>query len=80
MPMMPPMHEQLIRLRAIARRHANGPSHATGLQRVALHTGGMVTRPTPGVYVPAVCLVLQGAKQIMIGDRLLRYDCRESGT
>ena len=68
------MHDQLIRLRAIARRHANGPSHATGLPRVALHTGGMVTRPTPGVYEPAVCLVLQGAKQIMIGDRLLRYD------
>lgn len=26
------------------------------------------------VYEPMVCLVLQGAKQVMIGDRLLRYD------
>ena len=34
----------------------------------------MPTRPAPSVYEPSLCLVLQGAKQVMIGDRTLRYD------
>ncbi len=68
------MQDLLIPMRAIVERHADGPRRATALPRVTLHAGGMVTRPTPGVYEPSVCLVLQGAKQIMIGDRLLRYD------
>ena len=58
----------------IAERHANGVRHETIIPRVALHIGGMRTKPTPNVYEPALCLVLQGAKQAMIGDRLLRYD------
>jgi AraC-like DNA-binding protein len=68
------MHEQLARMRAIAERHADGIRRDTLLPRVALHVGCMTTRPTPGVYEPALCMVLQGAKQVMIGDRLLRYD------
>jgi AraC-like DNA-binding protein len=68
------MHEQLARMRAIAQRHADGARRETILPRVALHVGCMTTSPTPGVYVPALCLVLQGAKQVMIGDRILRYD------
>ena len=68
------MLEQLNRMRMIAERHANGVRHETIIPRVALHIGGMRTKPTPNVYEPALCLVLQGAKQAMIGDRLLRYD------
>jgi AraC-like DNA-binding protein len=68
------MHEHLARMRAIAERHADGPRCETPLPRMALHAGPMVTRPTPSVYEPAVCLVLQGAKQAIIGNRLVRYD------
>src|SRR4051812_4763267 len=68
------MQEQLARMRAIAERHADGGRRETILPRVALHIGGMTTRPTPGVYERALCMVLQGAKQVMIGDRTLRYD------
>jgi AraC-like DNA-binding protein len=32
------------------------------------------TKPTPGLYQPMLCLVLQGAKEVLIGDRRLRYD------
>ncbi|UAK23142.1 AraC family transcriptional regulator [Sphingomonas nostoxanthinifaciens] len=68
------MHEQLARMRAIAERHGNGARQDTPLPRVAVHVGCTMTKPTPGVYEPALCLVLQGAKQILIGDRTLRYD------
>ena len=70
--MMRRMHDPLIRMRAVALRHADGPRRETGLPRVALHIGSMTTRPKPGVYEPALCLVLQGAKQAMIGGRVLR--------
>ena len=68
------MRERLAKMLALAERHADGVRRETLLPRVALHIGGMTTRPTPGVYEPALCLVLQGAKQVMIGDRILRYD------
>ena len=68
------MHEQLTRMREIAERHADGARRETLLPRVALHTGHTITEPTPSVYEPALCLVLQGAKQVIIGERILRYD------
>ena len=68
------MRERLAKMLALAERHADGVRRETLLPRVALHIGGMTTGPTPGVYEPALCLVLQGAKQVMIGDRILRYD------
>jgi AraC-like DNA-binding protein len=34
----------------------------------------MASRPMPTLYEPMLCIVLQGAKEVMIGDRLLRYD------
>jgi AraC-like DNA-binding protein len=68
------MHDHLARMRAIAERHAHGPRRETALPRVLLHAGPIVTRPTPSVYEPCVCMVLQGAKQAMIGDRVVRYD------
>ena len=69
------MHEQLTHMRAIAERHADGARRETILPRVSIYVGTMPTRPLPSVYEPSLCLVLQGAKQIMIGDRVLRYDC-----
>ena len=68
------MQEQLKQMRLIAGRHGAGARRATILPRVALHVGSMPTRPMPNVYEPSLCLVLQGAKQVMIGDRILRYD------
>jgi AraC-like DNA-binding protein len=69
-----PMREQLDQMRTIAERHAGGARRETLLPRVAIHYGTMMTKPTPGVYEPSICMVLQGAKQIIIGDRILRYD------
>ena len=38
--------------------------------RVTLHP----TELTPATYGPMLCLVLQGAKQLVIGDQVMRYD------
>lgn len=68
------MDIDLSELRALALRHARGPRSPTA---IPLMTIGVMTRPTapmPGVYSPGVCLVLQGAKQVMIGQHSLRYD------
>lgn len=68
------MQEHLNRMRAIVERHADGPQRTTLLPRVALHVGRTTTKPVPSVYEPSLCMVLQGAKQVLIGDRILRYD------
>jgi AraC-like DNA-binding protein len=68
------MHEQLARLRDLAILHADGPSNATAIPRLAVHIGHGPTPPISGLFEPKICLVLQGAKQIMFGDQVLRYD------
>lgn len=68
------MQQLLTEMSDLVRRHAG----ETGLVRitpnVAVLIAGSVTKPTPTVYEPMLCLVLQGAKHVMIGDQLLRYD------
>jgi AraC-like DNA-binding protein len=68
------MQEQLNRMRVLAQRHAGGARRETIIPRVAVHVGGATTKLMPSLYEPLLCLVLQGAKQVMIGDRVLRYD------
>jgi AraC-like DNA-binding protein len=68
------MQDQLNQMRALAERHAEGGRRQTIIPRIALHVARAVTSPTSALYQPMLCLVLQGAKQVMIGDRLLRYD------
>jgi AraC-like DNA-binding protein len=38
-----------------------------------MHVSGAPTGSMPGMYEPMICIVLQGAKQVMIGDRVLDY-------
>lgn len=67
------MQDRLISLRAAAMRHA-GSTPATLLPRVGLLVADQPTTPNPAFYRPMLCVVLQGAKKVMIGDRTLRYD------
>lgn len=67
------MQEQLSRLCASAMRHANTWLPGDRL-RVGVLASREPTQPVPSVYEPMVCIVLQGAKRVMIGDRVLRYD------
>jgi AraC-like DNA-binding protein len=46
----------------------------TAVPRLCVHVGHGPTPPVSGLFEPKICLVLQGAKQIMIGEQVLRYD------
>jgi AraC-like DNA-binding protein len=65
------MLEHLTRLRSLALRHA---ARDCPLSRVSIHVAAATSQPNPVMYTPMLCVVLQGAKQVMIGDRVLRYD------
>ncbi len=73
-PIVRGMDALLSELCGLALRHASGPRTETPVARVAISTGNVATGPLPGLYEPMVCMVLQGAKQVMIGDQVLRYD------
>lgn len=68
------MQEQLSRLRDMALSHCGPGRIATPIPRLAIHMGQARTTLAPALYEPMLCLVLQGAKTVTIGDRLLRYD------
>ncbi len=68
------MQDQLSHLCALTRRHAGTPASAAVLPRISLFVSEGKTRATSSLYHPMLCLVLQGAKEVTIGDRMLRYD------
>jgi AraC-like DNA-binding protein len=61
-------------LLAIARHHATGFRTPTPIPRVVLNVGYEPTAFVHGLYEPMLCLVLQGAKEIQVAGRQLRYD------
>lgn len=68
------MQDQLSHLRALAERHVTGPRTETAIPRVAINMARQASGLMPGVFEPMFCLILQGAKEVMIADRVLRYD------
>ncbi|WP_240198054.1 AraC family transcriptional regulator [Novosphingobium sp. P6W] len=68
------MQELLERMAARVRRHTDGLRLETPVPRLGLGVSSQSSTPVSTVYEPMICLVLQGAKQVMIGDRVLRYD------
>jgi AraC-like DNA-binding protein len=71
---LPAMTIEMDELRELALRHVGDSQTGTAIPRVAIHLGQCVTGPLPGLYEPMVCLILQGAKCVMIGDHILHYD------
>jgi len=59
---------------ARAARHAHAQRLETCVPGLMVHSATAPTGLLPGVYEPMLCLVLQGAKEVLIGDRVLRYD------
>lgn len=68
------MQDLLEPLRATALRHAAASRNATALPGLMIHRAEAPSGPMSGVYEPMLCLVLQGAKEVLIGDQVLRYD------
>lgn len=48
--------------------------HATALERLQLVRMSQPTQPLHGVHRPAICIVAQGRKQVMLGDVPFTYD------
>jgi AraC-like DNA-binding protein len=58
----------------IERNATTDGEHATAIPRLFLHRSSAVSEPLHMVYQPAVCLVAQGRKQGISGDRVYVYD------
>jgi AraC-like DNA-binding protein len=68
------MHRLLNDLRILTLRHARGGRTETAIPRVTISVLSEPTEMSFSVYQPMHCLVLQGAKEAAIGNRVLRYD------
>lgn len=68
------MQDTVAQLRQLALKHAKNRRTDTPVPRVSIAHGEATTDPMPGFYEPMICLILQGAKCILIGDQALHYD------
>lgn len=68
------MQDVLEELCAIVGRHTAVPRQASTIPRVTLYKDEAAPQSVSGVYLPMMALILSGAKEIVIGDRHLRYD------
>ncbi|HEX7857243.1 MAG TPA: AraC family transcriptional regulator [Sphingobium sp.] len=68
------MHDDLNRLCALVQKHCPAGLVETALEGVRLNQTTAPTMPSSGVYEPMLCIILQGAKLVTIGDRTIRYD------
>ncbi|TGU74232.1 AraC family transcriptional regulator [Geomonas terrae] len=60
----------------IARWTEAGELFDTAIPGLALFKREDVTEPVSGMYEPSVCLVVQGAKRVKLGEETLVYDAR----
>ena len=58
----------------IARYAKSGEPLATRVQGLTLFRWDAPTAPASGVYQPSVCMVVQGAKRVTLGEESYRYD------
>lgn len=66
---MDAMHE----LRTLLKRHGREGAVETAVPGLTLYASAARTEPMPVVYDPVLCLMLDGAKQIAMDDRVFRY-------
>ncbi|MBC9178914.1 AraC family transcriptional regulator [Pseudoroseomonas ludipueritiae] len=66
--------EELREISAIITKHvSNDGFQATPIERVTLVRSSTVTMPMPNIYRPQLCLVVQGQKEVSLGDHIFRY-------
>lgn len=66
--------EAMNELRALIERHCVLTRFETTIPRVTLMRSASQTAPTRVLYEPLFCVVAQGRKQVMVGDKVLIYD------
>lgn len=65
--------DHLHELRDIVLRHCRQAGTGTPIPRVGLMHSDAPTAPTCTSYEPVFCVVAQGAKRVMLGDRVFEY-------
>ena len=72
------MSDNLQPLRDIALRHGRTGMTLTPIPRLEIGVGGQATSGTsPCLYRSMICFILQGSKEVVIHDDLLRYDASQ---
>lgn len=72
-----PMEQVLAGLRnSIARLTAQGELHSTAIPDLSLYQRSAPTEPASGMYEPSICLVVQGAKRVILGSDSYVYDAQ----
>ncbi len=66
---MDAMHE----LRTLLERYGREGAVETPVAGLTLYASAALTEPIPVMYQPVLCLMVDGAKQIVMGDRVYRY-------
>lgn len=65
-------------LGALIAQHVPGDGvHATAIPRVSLISAATPTEPLHALQRPALCIIASGAKQVLLGDQVYRYDRRD---
>jgi AraC-like DNA-binding protein len=60
--------------RCIERFAGRDGVHPTGIAPLSLFRASAPSEPAQGVYEPALCIVAQGSKRVMLADEVYRYD------
>ncbi|MFH1028040.1 MAG: AraC family transcriptional regulator [Pseudomonadota bacterium] len=60
--------------RGLALLTDKGELYATGIPGLSLFRRNEPTGPTSGMYEPSICLAVQGAKRVLLGDDTYEYD------
>ncbi len=66
--------DQLDELRDLTIRHATGRRTQTPLPGMTLLACDAPTEPVQAMYQPAFCVIIQGAKRTVLGNRICEYD------
>jgi len=60
----------------IARCTENGELHTTGVPGLSLFRKDAPTEPISGMYEPSICMAVQGAKRVILGEDTFVYDAK----
>ena len=66
--------ELLSELGALIARHCRNGRVEPAIPGMILHRSETVTQTNPGIYEPRLCVVAQGRKRVILGERLYEYD------
>src|SRR5688572_6916101 len=68
-------HERLAELAKLIDRYSSGDGvHDTAIAGLQCIRASMVGMGVPDVYVPCLCVVVQGRKQVLLEEEIYRYE------